>query len=186
MTEWTRRDHHRVLGLLAAGCVALLLAAAPVARLGAHRGAEQHDGLSPSTADIVRFLEQATWGPTAGAHRARAEVGFEGVPRRAVQRAGVELSDAAALSHDARYGRRARTARLPARQLHAVSAAEPVLRQRAVRRRISCGSGSRSRCTRSSWSRASRSRSRAGWRRTCRCSTATRSATTGSCSTRSR
>ena len=52
--------------------------------------------------------------------------------------------------------------------------------------RINCGSVWRSRCTRSSWSLASRSPSQAGWRRTCRSSTATRSATTASCSTRSR
>ena len=77
MTEWRRRDHHRVLGLLAAGCVALLLAAAPVAQLRAHRGIEQDDSPSPSTADIVRFLEQATFGPTAELIAHVQEVGFE-------------------------------------------------------------------------------------------------------------
>ena len=49
MTEWTRRDHHRVLGFLAAGCAALLLAA-PVA-LRADPGIDNDHGPSPSLPD---------------------------------------------------------------------------------------------------------------------------------------
>ena len=78
MTEWTRSVHDGVLGWLAAGCVALLLVAAPAARLGAHEGLEQDDGVSPSNADIVRFLEQATFGPTPDLIAHVREVGFEG------------------------------------------------------------------------------------------------------------
>ena len=111
------------------------------------------------------------------ADRARAEDRIRGLPRRTVRRADVELSDAAAVSDDTRSSDLSERLDLPAGQLHDVSAAEPLLPQRAVRAAISCGSGSRSPCTRSSWSPASTSRSQAGWRRTCSCSTATRSAT---------
>ena len=58
--------------------MALLLTAVSVARLGAHRGSEQGDSLSPSAPDVVRFLEQATFGPTPELIAHVQEVGFEG------------------------------------------------------------------------------------------------------------
>ena len=87
-----------------------------------------------STADIVRFLEQATWGPTPELVEHVREVGFETFPRRAVRRAGVELSDAAAVSDDARHGRLSERFDVPARQLHDVPAADALLPERALRR----------------------------------------------------
>ena len=186
MTEWTRRDHHRMLGLLAAGGVAFLLVAAPVARLRAHSGIEQHE-------NHVAVHRRHRPLPRTGDVRSDAEL-IEHVQEVGFEDFLDEQFNAPVSSYPTLplYPTTRDTASvperldLPARQLHDVSAAEPVLRQRALRRRTSCGSGSPSRCTRSSSSPASRSPSPAGWRRTCRCSTATRSATTGSCSTRSR
>ena len=78
MTERTRRGHPGVLGWLAGGCVALLLATAPSARLAAHGDLEQEGDVSPSTPDVVRFLEQATFGPTLDLIAHVREVGLEG------------------------------------------------------------------------------------------------------------
>ena len=63
-----------------------------------------------STADIVRFLEQATWGPTPELIEHVQAGRLRGVPRGAVRRADVELSDAAAVSRRRATTRRARTA----------------------------------------------------------------------------
>ena len=124
--------------------------------------AQRRRAAGPSAADATRFLEQATWGPTPALVQHVQDRRLRALPRRAVRDAGVELSDAAALSDDARYDRLSERIDLPARQLHDVSGAEPVLRERRCTARINCGSASPSRFIRSSSSPASTSRSRAG------------------------
>ena len=66
------------------------------------------------------------------ADRARAGSRIRGVPERAIQHSDVELSDAPALSVDPRLRRLPERVGLPTRQLHALPAAEPVLRERAL------------------------------------------------------
>ena len=108
---------------------------------GPHGGANQQWLLRrdrprpPSTpADIVRFLEQATFGPTPDSSSTCGRR-LRGIPRGAVPGAGLELPDAAPLPGDARHGDVPERLDVPARQLHDVPAAEPVLRQRALWRR---------------------------------------------------
>ena len=60
-------------------------------------------GSDPTPADVVRFLEQSTFGPTTQPHRARAEHRLRELPERAVQRADLELPDPAAVSDDPRH-----------------------------------------------------------------------------------
>ena len=79
MTGWTRRDHHRVSGFARGRLVwHYSWRPFPSPDSGAHSGVEQDESLSPSTADVVRFLEQATFGPTPELIAHVQEVGFDG------------------------------------------------------------------------------------------------------------
>ena len=88
-----------------------------------------------TTADAIRFLEQATFGPTPELVAHVQSVGFEQFLDEQFDAPRLELSDAAAVSDDAGYRGVPERVRLSARQLHDVSAAEPLLHQRALRRR---------------------------------------------------
>ena len=60
------------------GAIALILTISIGSDTGLYASAAQGAGDAPSTADIVRFLEQATWGPTPELIEHVRQVGFEG------------------------------------------------------------------------------------------------------------
>ncbi len=118
-------------------------------------------------ADVVRLLEQATFGPTDAlvAHVDRRR--HPGVPRRAVRRDRVALFEQQVRSVRAGGDLLPDRSRsdVRARLLLAVPAAERLLSATRSRATTSCASASRSRCRRSSSRRASTSTRRTGWRR---------------------
>jgi uncharacterized protein (DUF1800 family) len=73
MAKLNRRDRRGIFGRLAGGSLAVLLAGVSVGQLGAQRD----PGASPSIPDIVRFLDQATFGPTPELIAHVQDVGFE-------------------------------------------------------------------------------------------------------------
>ena len=132
----------------------------------------------PSAADMVRFLEQATLGPTPELVDHVQEVGFEEYLEEQFDGADVELSDAAALPDHTRQRHVSEQLHVPAGQLHDC---------------IRCRTGSSSTRLYGAGSAAAAGRLRAAPdhrrvrrrhhpaelddARTCRCSIATRSAT---------
>jgi uncharacterized protein (DUF1800 family) len=78
MIQSKTSDRAGVAGALACRCLALLLAGVSVAHLAAHRDRGREDSVSPTRADTVRFLDQATFGPTTELIAHVRDVGFEG------------------------------------------------------------------------------------------------------------